>query len=74
MAVARALVNEPSVLLADEPTGNLDQATGEGILELFAGLHAEGRTVVVVTHGREVAERAGRIVYVRDGRLQEKAA
>jgi len=67
VAVARALVNQPSILLADEPTGNLDSKTGEDILALFDELHAAGNTIVLVTHEDEVASRAGRIVRLRDG-------
>jgi len=67
VAIARALINNPAVLLADEPTGNLDTTTSEEILELFESLHRKGRTIVVVTHDEEVAERANRIVRLRDG-------
>ena len=69
VAVARALVNEPALLLADEPTGNLDTATGEGILDLFAQLNKGGVTLMVVTHDEEVARRGARIVEIRDGRV-----
>ena len=67
VAVARALVNNPSILLADEPTGNLDTRTGEEILELFAQLSAKGHTLIVVTHEEEVARHARRIIRIRDG-------
>jgi putative ABC transport system ATP-binding protein len=70
VAVARALVNEPRLLLADEPTGNLDEATGREILDIFRTLHADGRTLVVVTHSREVAEVAERVVRIRDGQIE----
>jgi ABC-type lipoprotein export system ATPase subunit len=70
VAIARALVNEPRVILADEPTGNLDQRTGAGILDLLRGLQAEGRTLVCVTHNEEVAAAAGRVVRIRDGRIE----
>jgi putative ABC transport system ATP-binding protein len=70
VAIARALVNSPSIVLADEPTGNLDTKTGEEIMALFAKLHGEGRTIILVTHEREVAERADRILHVRDGKLE----
>ncbi len=67
VAIARALVNSPAIVLADEPTGNLDTKSGEGILDLFGELKADGTTLIMVTHDMEVAERAGRIVEVRDG-------
>ena len=69
VAIARALVNRPAIVLADEPTGNLDTKSGEGILELFEELKAEGTTLIMVTHDMEVAARAHRIVEVRDGRI-----
>jgi len=71
VAIARALVNRPSLLLADEPTGNLDSASGRAILELFGELHVSGVTIVVVTHDPEVAERGGQILEIRDGRLAD---
>jgi putative ABC transport system ATP-binding protein len=69
VAIARALVNRPSILLADEPTGNLDSKTSEEIMDLFDRLHAEGNTVVLVTHETEIAAHAARQVVLRDGRV-----
>jgi putative ABC transport system ATP-binding protein len=69
VAIARGLVNEPSILLADEPTGNLDSTTSEEIMRVFAELHAQGQTIIVVTHEPSIAAHAGRIVVLRDGRL-----
>ena len=68
-AIARALANDPPLLLADEPTGNLDSITAGAVLELFADLNAEGRTIVVVTHEREIRSIAGRQVTLQDGRV-----
>ena len=67
VAVARALVNEPSILLADEPTGNLDSRTGQDIMNLFGTLHEAGQTIILVTHEPDVAQRAGRHVHLMDG-------
>jgi putative ABC transport system ATP-binding protein len=69
VAIARAILNNPSILLADEPTGNLDSATTTEILALFRQLHAEGQTVVIVTHEDEVAAHCQRVVRLRDGRV-----
>jgi len=71
IAVARALVNRPALVLADEPTGNLDTKTGEDILALFAELHAEGHSLVLVTHDPRIGERAERCVTIRDGRIAD---
>ncbi|HEX9054351.1 MAG TPA: macrolide ABC transporter ATP-binding protein, partial [Gemmatimonadales bacterium] len=71
---ARALVNHPSILLADEPTGNLDSATSEEIMRVFAELHAGGQTVVMVTHEADIAAHAARIVTLRDGRVESDRA
>jgi putative ABC transport system ATP-binding protein len=71
VAIARALVNRPSLLLCDEPTGNLDSATAATILDLVDDLHAEGITVVVITHDTSVAARGKRVVRLRDGELDE---
>jgi putative ABC transport system ATP-binding protein len=70
VAVARALVNEPSLLLADEPTGNLDSRTGREILNLFHRIHEQGNTIIMVTHDREVAAQAERIIHIRDGQIE----
>jgi putative ABC transport system ATP-binding protein len=70
VAIARALVGEPSILLADEPTGNLDTTTGEEIMALFEALHAAGQTIVLVTHEDDIAAHARRIVRLRDGVIE----
>jgi putative ABC transport system ATP-binding protein len=69
VAIARALVNDPSILLADEPTGNLDSATSVEIMGLFERLYQQGNTIVLVTHERDIAEYAHRIITVRDGKV-----
>ena len=69
VAIARALVNKPSIILADEPTGNLDSKTGDEIMALFDDLHAKGNTIVLVTHEPDIAEYAHRVVYIRDGEI-----
>jgi len=70
VAIARALVNRPSILLADEPTGNLDSATGEEIMTLFEALHDNAQTIVVVTHEHDIAEHARRQVHLKDGKVE----
>jgi putative ABC transport system ATP-binding protein len=69
VAIARALVNHPSIILADEPTGNLDSQTGVEIMKLFDRLHAEGNTIILVTHERDIAEFAHRVISIRDGKI-----
>jgi len=69
VAIARALVNRPSIILADEPTGNLDSKTGDEIMALFDTLHEHGNTIVLVTHEPDIAEYANRVVHIRDGRI-----
>ncbi len=69
VAIARALVNKPSIILADEPTGNLDSKTGHEIMQLFEQLHGGGNTIILVTHERDVAECAERVVSIRDGKI-----
>lgn len=69
VAIARAIVTNPSIILADEPTGNLDSKTGEEILKIFDGIHGEGGTIVVVTHDERIAEKGGRIVTILDGKI-----
>src|SRR5487761_2241786 len=71
VAVARALVNNPSILLADEPTGNLDSKTGTEIMALFARLHQAGNTIILVTHEADIAEHAHRVIRVRDGKVEK---
>jgi len=69
VAIARAIVNRPPLILADEPTGNLDTKTGSKVLDMLETLHADGRTIVMVTHSEENAKRAGRIIEIRDGEI-----
>jgi putative ABC transport system ATP-binding protein len=69
VAIARALVNEPSLLLADEPTGNLDSKTGQEILSLFQKIHSRGNTIIVVTHDRDIAQLAQRTMHIKDGKI-----
>ena len=70
VAIARALVMGPSILLADEPTGNLDSATGEEIMRLFEKLHTEGHTIILVTHEKDIADHAHRTIHIRDGKIE----
>jgi len=70
VAIARALVNSPSILLADEPTGNLDTRTGEEIMGLFARLHQQKNSIILITHERQIAEHADRIIHLRDGKIE----
>src|SRR5579862_9519224 len=70
VAIARALVNRPSIVLADEPTGNLDSKTGEEIMGVFEALHAQGNTIILVTHEPDIAEHAWRVIYIRDGKVE----
>jgi len=74
VAIARSLVNEPALLLADEPTGNLDSKSGDEVVDIIADLHAAGKTIVLITHEPSIAARAQRIIYMRDGRLMEDSA
>jgi len=69
VCIARALVNEPEIILADEPTGNLDEANEEKVLEIFHRLHKEGKTIIVVTHDREMGQQAQRVVMMQHGRI-----
>jgi putative ABC transport system ATP-binding protein len=71
VAIARALVNKPSIILADEPTGNLDSQTGNEIMALFDRLHREGNTIVLVTHEHDIAEYAHRVVHIKDGKVEK---
>jgi len=70
VAIGRAMMNEPTLLLADEPTGNLDSATGNGILDVFTKLNKSGQTIVMVTHDERIARRAGRIIELADGKIK----
>ena len=73
VAIARALITDPSILLADEPTGNLDSRSGAEVLAIFQRLHCDGRTIIIVTHDRQVAEHAQRIIVLDDGRIADDA-
>jgi putative ABC transport system ATP-binding protein len=71
VAIARALVNDPAIIFADEPTGNLDSKTGEFIIETFQKLNNQGRTIILITHEKQLAERAKRKIYIKDGEIVE---
>ncbi len=71
VAIARALVTNPSIFLADEPTGNLDSATGREVMRIFHRLHEEGNTIVLITHDREIAKEAQRLIHIKDGLVRE---
>ena len=72
VAIARALISNPSVILADEPTGALDSVTSDEIMKVFEELNKSGRTVIIITHDREIAERCGRVIEIRDGKIVEE--
>src|SRR4249920_2475983 len=74
VAIARALVNNPSIVLADEPTGNLDSKTGEEIMTLFESLYRQGNTIILVTHENDIAQHAHRIIFIRDGKIASDEA
>ena len=74
VAIARALVNSPSIVLADEPTGNLDSKTGEEIMGLFENLYRQGNTIILVTHENDIAQHAHRVIHIRDGRIASDVA
>jgi putative ABC transport system ATP-binding protein len=70
VAIARALVNSPSILFADEPTGNLDSQTGTDVMNLFKKLHQNGQTIIIITHEKEIANQAERVITIRDGLIE----
>ena len=72
VAIARALINNPKVIFADEPTGNLDTKTGDEIMKILASLNKKGHTIVIVTHEKEIADYAKRVVFMRDGEIVNK--
>ncbi|MEK7274182.1 MAG: ATP-binding cassette domain-containing protein, partial [Candidatus Desantisbacteria bacterium] len=71
VAIARALINNPSIIFADEPTGNLDSQSGGEIMEIFDKLHQQGSTIIMITHERDIAEHARRIIHIKDGQIME---
>ena len=71
VAVARAIAASPPVILADEPTGNLDSKSTKEIMQILEGLHRSGRTVIIITHDNEIAEQVKRVIYIRDGRIEQ---
>lgn len=71
VAIARALINDPAVILADEPTGNLDSESSKEVMNILKALHGQGRTIVVVTHDINIARNAGRIIFLKDGRVEK---
>jgi putative ABC transport system ATP-binding protein len=73
VAIARALVNNPDIIIADEPTGSLDSNSSDEIMQIFANLHSQGKTILMVTHESDVAAHAQRIIRLRDGRVSEPA-
>jgi putative ABC transport system ATP-binding protein len=73
VAIARALVNNPLIILADEPTGNLDSRSAEEIVDILHGLHERGRTIVMITHEPDMASHAQRVIHIRDGRVEYSA-
>jgi len=70
VAIARALANEPEIILADEPTGNLDTASGGAIIKLFDELHEQGKTIIMITHDMNIAKRAPKVIKIRDGLIE----
>jgi len=73
VAIARALINEPSLILADEPTGNLDSETSEDVMNLFSQINREGKTLLVITHDENIAERTHRVIHLQDGRIKDQS-
>ena len=74
VAIARALINDPDLILADEPTGNLDSKSGQEVMAILENLHKEGKTVIVITHDPAIAKRCGRTIHILDGTIQERSA